>query len=168
MTSSYVGEIRIFAGNFAPADWALCDGGHLWIAENQALFDLIGTTYGGDGRSTFAVPDLRGRLPVHQGAGLALAQAGGSETVTLTGAQVPAHSHQFLCTADEGARRDPTGNVPAAVKEGSAYDQSPPTAQMAPPSLGASPGSGQPHDNIQPYLCLNFIISLSGIFPTQT
>ena len=167
MSEPYIGEIRMFAGNFAPAGWAFCDGSLQAISENEALFALIGTTYGGDGQTTFALPDLRGRLPVHQGGGFTLAQAGGVETVTLTSAQVPAHSHPFLASTDPGAQRDPTGNVLATIVGGSAYVQMAPTTPLAPQSISSTGGS-QPHENMQPYLCVSFIISLFGVFPSQT
>ncbi len=168
MSSPYVGEIRMGGWNFAPVGWALCDGSPLQISEYQALFQLIGTLYGGDGVSTFALPDLRGRLPVHVGPGFALGQVGGTETVTLTAAQMPAHSHPFLCSTNPGASRNPGGNVPATVVAGSAYAQNPPTTALASASIGSAAGGGQPHDNMQPYLCVTFIISLFGIFPSQS
>jgi len=166
MTSSYVGEIRMFAGNFAPVDWAFCDGRLLPISDYQALYTLIGKMYGGD-QTRFALPDLRGRVPIHQGGGFAISQPGGTETVTLTSTQVPVHSHQFLCSTSAGNQRDPTGTV-LAVATGNAYNQLPPDAQLAASSIGSSPGGGQPHDNMQPYLCVSFIISLHGIFPSKT
>jgi microcystin-dependent protein len=155
----------MFGGNFAPAGWALCDGRLLPISEYETLFVLLGTTYGGDGQSTFAVPDLRGRLPVHQGGGLLLGQAGGSEKVTLTSSQRPLHSHSFLGSVNPGAQRNPTGNVPATIPAGSAYVQGPATTALAAQSIQSDPGGGQPHDNMQPYLCVTFIISLFGVFP---
>jgi microcystin-dependent protein len=168
VSNPYVGEIRMFSGSFAPAGWALCDGTLLPISEYEVLFSLIGTTYGGDGQNTFAVPDLRGRLPVHQGSGFAPGQAGGTETVTLTSAQYAAHSHPFLGSTAPGAQRDPAGNVPATITAGSAYVQDPATAALAAASIQPAPGGGQPHDNMQPYLCLTFIISLYGIYPSPT
>jgi microcystin-dependent protein len=157
----------MFAGNFAPAGWMFCDGSLLPISEYETLFNLIGTTYGGDGQSTFALPDLRGRLPIHQGNGFSLAQSGGVETVTLTVNQIPGHSHPFLCSTSPGASRDPTKNSLATVIAGSIYVQQPPTAALAAQSILATGGS-QPHDNFQPYLCVSFIISLFGVFPSQT
>ena len=167
MSQPFVGEIRMFAGNFAPAGWQFCDGSLLPISEFETLFNLIGTTYGGDGQSTFALPDLRGRLPIHQGNGFTLAETGGVETVTLTVGQIPAHSHPFLASTSPGAQRDVTGNVLATVVAGSAYVQQPPTAALAPQSISGTGGS-QPHDNFQPYLCVSFIISFFGVFPSQT
>jgi microcystin-dependent protein len=157
----------MFAGNFAPAGWMFCEGQLLPISEYETLFNLIGTTYGGDGQSTFALPDLRGRLPVHQGSGFTLAQAGGVETVTLTTAQIPAHSHSFLGSSNAGGQANPAQNVVAKIVAGSAYAQDPPTAALAAGSIG-NDGRSQPHDNFQPYLCVNFIISLFGVFPSQT
>jgi microcystin-dependent protein len=167
VSSPYVGEIRMGGWNFAPVGWAMCNGQLLPISENPTLFQLIGTTYGGDGMNTFALPDLRGRLPVHQGSGLTIGQAGGTETVTLQATQVPAHPHPFLGSTNPGATRNPGGNVPATVVAGSAYAQDPPTTALAANSIGSTGGS-QPHDNMQPYLCVTFIISLFGVFPSQS
>lgn len=167
MAQPYVGEVRMFGGNFAPAGWQFCDGSLLPISEFETLFNLIGTTYGGDGQSTFAVPDLRGRLPIHQGNGFTLAETGGVEEVTLTTSQIPSHSHPFLATTSPGGSVNPAGNVLAAITGGSAYVQMAPTAALAAQSIGSTGGS-QPHNNFQPYLCVSFIISLFGIFPSQT
>src|SRR5215469_2822733 len=167
MAQPYVGEIRMFGGNFAPAGWMFCSGQLLPISEYETLFNLIGTTYGGDGQSTFAVPDLRGRLPVHMGNGFTLSQTGGAETVTLTTAQIPAHPHSFLCTTSPGGSTNPAGNVLASVPAGSAYVQMAPAVALAPQSI-LNAGGNQPHDNMQPYLCVSFIISLFGVFPSQT
>ena len=163
----YVGEIRIFAGNFAPAGWMFCEGQLLPISENETLFNLIGTTYGGDGQTTFALPDLRGRLPVHQGNSFVLAQSGGTEEVTLTTNQIPAHSHAFLGSKDTGQQPTPVGFVPAASNVVSIYSGNVITGPMDPQAMQPDGGS-QPHTNFQPYLCLDFIISLFGVFPTQT
>ncbi len=169
MSQPFVGEIRIFAGNFAPAGWMFCEGQLLPISEFETLFNLIGTTYGGDGQSTFQLPDLRGRLPIHQGNGFTLAETGGVETVTLTTGQIPGHFHSFLCSNDAGASKNPPGNVLATVTAGSIYVQQPPDSASA---LNAqtitATGGSQPHDNFQPYLCVDFIISLFGVFPSQT
>jgi microcystin-dependent protein len=167
VSQPYVGEIRMFAGNFAPAGWMFCEGQLLPISEYETLFNLIGTTYGGDGQTTFALPDLRGRLPVHQGNGFTLAETGGVETVTLTTSQIPQHQHPYLASTDGGATADPTGNVLAAVPNIKAYIQQAPTAALAAQSIGSTGGS-QPHDNFQPYLCIDFIISLFGVFPSPT
>jgi microcystin-dependent protein len=167
VSDPYIGEIKMFAGNFAPYGWALCNGQLLPIAQYQALYNLIGTTYGGDGQSTFALPNLQGRLPVHQGTGFVMGQVGGSETVTLTAAQLPAHPHSFQASLNTGSQKNPATNVPAAIGAGSAYAQDPPTSAMAPQSIGTD-GGGRPHDNMQPYLCVTFIIALTGIYPSQS
>jgi microcystin-dependent protein len=157
----------MFAGNFAPAGWQLCEGQLLPISENETLFQLIGTTYGGDGQSTFALPDLRGRLPVHQGNGFILAETGGSEEVTLTVNQIPAHSHALLASEIAGGVTDPGGNVSGQTGTFDGYQSTEGVLPMAPQSVSAVGGS-QPHSNFQPYLCINFIISLFGIFPSPT
>jgi microcystin-dependent protein len=165
----YVGEIRIFAGNFAPAGWMFCEGQLLPISENETLFQLIGTTYGGDGESTFALPDLQGRIPLHQGNGLILAETGGAEEVTLTVQQIPAHSHPVLGTTDQATTNDPTNHV-LATSTGSTifpYGTDQPPTTLHPSSI-SSIGGSQPHTNFQPYLCVDFIISLFGIFPSPT
>jgi microcystin-dependent protein len=163
----YVGEIRMFGGNFAPAGWMFCEGQLLPISENETLFNLIGTTYGGDGQSTFALPDLRGRLPVHMGNGFTLAETGGVETVTLTVAQIPAHSHAFIGTTSTAIDANPGGNVVAQAQTFFPYLNVPPTVAMATQAV-TSVGGNQPHSNFQPYLCVDFIISLFGVFPSQT
>lgn len=167
MSEPFVGEIRMGGWNFAPVGWAMCNGQLMPIAQNETLFALIGTTYGGDGQTTFGLPDLRGRLPVHVGPGFALAQQGGSETVTLNSNQVPGHSHSFMCSTSNGTQHDPAGYVPAAFPRGRAYIQG--TAATALASGSIQPGGGgQPHDNMQPFLCITFIISLFGVYPSQT
>jgi microcystin-dependent protein len=172
MSNPYVGEIRIFGGNFAPAGWAFCDGSLLPISENEILFNLIGTTYGGDGQSTFALPDLRGRLPVHMGTGAGLSpfvigQSGGVETVTLTTSQIPGHSHALLASGDNASASAAAGNVLAQTPTYTPYIAASADTPLNAQSIAATGGS-QPHSNFQPYLCVNFIISLFGIFPTQT
>ena len=169
MAQPYVGEIRMFGGNFAPAGWMFCEGQLLPISEYETLFNLIGTTYGGDGQSTFALPDLRGRIPLHFGNGFTLAETGGVETVTLTVAQIPAHSHALLATGNFTTTTSVQGNVAGAVNVVNKfiYGSDEPTSPVNPNSVTATGGS-QPHDNFQPYLCVNFIISLFGIFPSQT
>jgi microcystin-dependent protein len=167
MAQPYVGEIRMFAGNFAPAGWMFCEGQLLPISENETLFNLIGTTYGGDGQETFALPDLRGRLPIHFGGGFTLAQTGGAEEVTLTIQQTPVHNHAYLTTGNAGTQIDPAGNLLSASPTIDFYIVDTPTSPMSPLAVGAVGGS-QPHTNFQPYLCLDFIISLFGIFPSQT
>jgi microcystin-dependent protein len=166
MAQPYVGEIRMFGGNFAPAGWAFCDGSLQPISENETLFNLIGTTYGGDGQSTFALPDLRGRLPVHQGNGFTLAETGGAETITLTVNQIPAHNHSYLGSSDTAGSPDPSANVVARSTQMKVFINGNPTSLMASQFLGSGGGS-QPHSNFQPYLCVDFIISLFGIFPSQ-
>jgi microcystin-dependent protein len=159
----------MFAGNFAPAGWMFCEGQSLPISENETLFQLIGTTYGGDGESTFALPDLRGRIPVHQGNGNILAQTGGAEDITLTVNQIPAHSHPLLVTANQATTNEPQNNV-LALSTGSTifpYGTDQPLTNLSPSSIGPV-GGNQPHTNFQPYLCINYIISLFGIFPSPT
>jgi microcystin-dependent protein len=167
MAQPYVGEIRMFAGNFAPAGWMFCEGQLLPISENEVLFNLIGTTYGGDGQSTFALPDLRGRLPVHQGNGYILAQTGGAETVTLTTNQIPVHTHAFLASTVTGTQIAAAGEVIASLQTVKVYRSGPGAVPMATGSVTVQGGS-QPHTNFQPYLCVDFIISLFGIFPSPT
>ena len=167
MAQPYVGEIRMFAGNFAPTGWMFCEGQLLPISENETLFQLIGTTYGGDGQSTFALPDLRGRLPLHQGNGFILAETGGAEEITLTVSQIPAHSHPLLASAEVGNDPNPQGGLYAESSAISLYQSVSPSSAMAPAAVGSTGGS-QPHTNLQPYLCIDFIISLFGIFPSPT
>jgi microcystin-dependent protein len=162
----YVGEIRMFAGNFAPAGWMFCEGQLLPIAENETLFQLIGTTYGGDGQITFALPDLRGRIPVHHGAGYTLAQTGGQEKVALTVQQIPPHSHAFVASADNAAQASPAARTLAHTNAINLYSATAPNVGMAAQAV-SNAGGGQAHDNMQPYLCVNFIISLFGVFPSQ-
>lgn len=164
MSQPYVGEIRMFAGNFAPAGWMLCQGQLLPISQYETLFNLIGTTYGGDGQSTFALPSLASRIPIHQGGGYTIGQAAGEESVTLTTQQIPIHSHVALANSNAGNQTGPGGGVWAS----SSLNQftAAPSAQMNTGLIGSTGGS-QPHDNMLPYLVINFIISLFGIFPTQ-
>lgn len=165
MAQPYVGEIRMFAGNFAPAGWMFCEGQLLPISENETLFNLIGTTYGGDGQSTFALPDLRGRLPLHLGNGFILAETGGADEITLTVNQIPAHSHAFRASSSAATLASPVNNVLAESVAIGLYIQDQTNSSMHALGLAAVGGS-QPHTNFQPYLCINFIISLFGIFPT--
>jgi microcystin-dependent protein len=166
MSQPYVGEIRMFAGNFAPAGWMFCSGQLLPISENETLFNLIGTTYGGDGQSTFALPDLRGRIPLHFGNGFTLAETGGVETVTLTVSQIPAHNHGAGSNTGNGTQAGAANGVWAASSLNQ-FSATAPNTPMAPNVVGSTGGS-QPHDNFQPYLCVDFIISLFGIYPSQT
>ena len=170
MAQPYVGEIRLFAGNFAPAGWMLCDGQLIPISENETLFNLIGTTYGGDGQSTFGLPDLRGRVPIHFGTStlgstFTLAQNGGAESVTLTQNQIPTHAHSFMASADPANAPNPAAHVLAETVSTTPYFAGPPAVSLAPQSILPAGGS-QPHGNLQPYLCINYIISLFGIFPS--
>lgn len=169
MAQPYVGEIRMFAGNFAPAGWMFCEGQLLPISENETLFQLIGTTYGGDGQSTFALPDLRGRIPLHQGDGFILAETGGTEEITLTVNQIAAHSHPLLASATLASSPDPAGAVLAQSRTAGIdlYLEDNPSVSLAPTAISPVGGS-QPHTNFQPYLCVDFIISLFGIFPSPT
>ena len=167
MAQPYVGEIRMFAGNFAPAGWMFCDGSLLPISENETLFQLIGTTYGGDGQSTFALPDLRGRLPVHMGNGFILAETGGAEEITLTVSQIPAHSHPLLASTSAGTSATPVNNLLAESVAINPYIQDVTNSNMNTAAV-SSVGGSQPHTNFQPYLCVSFIISLFGIFPSPT
>jgi microcystin-dependent protein len=172
MATPFVGEIRIFAGNFAPAGWMFCNGQLLPISENETLFNLIGTTYGGDGQTTFQLPDLQGRVPIHQGTSpvgtpYSIGEKDGVENVTLTAAQVPQHRHYananaaatVVSPANAFWSTDPFGNT-------AAYYPSPSNGTMRSNAIVGGGGS-QPHDNMQPYLAINYIISLFGIFPTQ-
>ena len=167
MAQPYVGEIRLFAGNFAPAGWMLCEGQLLPISENDTMFNLIGTTYGGDGVSTFALPDLRGRVPVHQGNGFTLAETGGVEDVTLTVSQIPAHSHALLAVSAQGTSPNPSGQLLAGSPNVDLYTADIANQPLASQSMSAVGGS-QPHTNFQPYVCLNYIISLFGIYPSPS
>jgi microcystin-dependent protein len=171
MSTPYVGEIRLFAGNFAINGWAFCNGQLLSIAENETLFNLIGTTYGGDGQNTFAVPDLRGRVPLHQGTGAGLStvvigQMGGVETVTLSSNQIPSHTHSVLASSDTASTNVPSNSVVLASPTYNAYRAGVPGAALNAPLPNA--GGNQPHNNIQPYLAINYIISLFGVFPSPT
>ena len=165
MAQPYVGELRIFAGNFAPSGWMFCEGQLLPISENETLFQLIGTTYGGDGQSTFALPDLRGRLPLHQGNNYILAETGGAEEVTLTVNQIPSHTHPLTGSSGNGSQANPNNNVLASSTLVKLYSGEAADTAMAATAITPVGGS-QPHTNFQPYLCLNYIISLFGIFPS--
>ena len=167
MSQPFIGEIRMFAGNFAPVGWAFCNGALIPISENDALFNLIGTTYGGDGQNTFALPNLQSRVPLHVGPGFALGQAAGAESVTLTVSQIPVHSHVLQASDADGDAPGPGNNVPAAATAFDPYESASPTVDMSPDMLGSTGGS-QPHDNMLPFLVVNFIISLFGVFPSQS
>jgi microcystin-dependent protein len=168
MAQPYVGEIRMFAGNFPPAGWMFCEGQLLPISENETLFQLIGTTYGGDGESTFALPDLRGRIPIHQGNGFILAETGGAEEITLTVNQIPNHGHPMIASTNASQDTAPTDKVVGQAGGGILpYIQDVPDANLSPQAVTPVGGS-QPHTNFQPYLCVDFIISLFGLFPSPT
>jgi microcystin-dependent protein len=172
MAQPYVGEIRIFAGNFPPVGWMFCDGNTLPISENETLFQLIGTTYGGDGQSTFNLPNLQSRIPLHQGQGPSgttyqLAEAAGVESVTLTIQQIPTHSHAMVASTNTSSSADPTGNVIGKSTQVDMFINAVPGDALSPQAVTPQGGS-QPHENSQPFLCVNFIISLFGIFPSQT
>jgi microcystin-dependent protein len=169
MAQPYVGEIRMFAGNFAPAGWMFCEGQLLPISENETLFQLIGTTYGGDGENTFALPDLQGRLPLHQGNGFILAETGGAEHVTLSQQQIPAHNHMMVASGVIANTPNPSNSFMAVSTTRKSFlkpTQSPSTYMHVAALDGV--GGSQPHTNMQPYLCVSFIISLFGIFPSPT
>jgi len=169
MGEPYVGEIRMFAGNFNPNGWMFCEGQLLPISENETLFQLIGTTYGGDGQSTFALPNLQGRLPVHNGNGFTLAEMAGVEEVTLTTQQITIHTHPLLCAASGGTPNSNPKDGYWAPSDINMYSNVAPNVQMGNPAITSGvAGGSQPHTNFMPYLCINFIISLFGVFPSQT
>jgi len=169
MSSPFVGEIRMVGFNFAPVNWALCNGQVLAISQNNALFALIGTTYGGDGVNTFALPNLQSRIPFHAGNSsqttMVLGQVAGTETVTLATTQIPAHSHALTASSATGTQPSPAGGVWAA--SGLEQFSTAASAHTMAPSAIANTGGSQPHDNMPPFLVINFIISLFGIFPSQ-
>jgi microcystin-dependent protein len=173
MSQPYVGEIRMFAGSFAPAGWAFCAGQLMPISENDTLFNLIGTTYGGDGQETFGIPNLQGRIPLHVGQGPGISQSyqlgemGGVESVTLTVQQTPNHTHALIGSSSIGTDPTPNGDILASSSILVPYVGIAPDATMAPNAIGVTGGS-QPHDNMMPFLVVSFIISLFGIFPTQS
>jgi microcystin-dependent protein len=168
MSDPFLGEIRMFGGNFAPSGWAFCNGALMPISENDALFTLIGTTYGGDGQSTFALPNLQSRVPIHVGPGFVLGQAGGTESVTLTINQIPSHTHVPQANNAAGNQVSPQNGVWASTNPSlNQYSNVAPTLNMDPGALGQTGGS-QPHDNMVPFLAVNFILSLFGIFPQQS
>jgi microcystin-dependent protein len=168
MADPFIGEIRLFGGTFAPVNWALCNGQPMAISQNAALFQLIGTTYGGDGVTTFALPNLAARVPVHQGGGLTRGQAAGVESVTLTAAQLVAHTHPLNAIGNTPGTLDtPGGNLPAQSLDVTPYINDVAGASFSAQAVTVAGGS-QPHDNLQPYLCVNFIIALFGIFPSQS
>lgn len=170
MAQPYVGEIRMFGGNFPPAGWMFCEGQILAIAEYETLFQLIGTTYGGNGESTFALPDLRGRFPLHQGNGFVLAETGGVEEVTLTIQQIPNHTHVSFATNNNGTTNIPQNGFWATAGSTNLYVAGASSGDLSPFASNTLSlvGGSQPHYNMQPYLVVDFIISLFGIFPSPT
>jgi microcystin-dependent protein len=172
MSEPFIAEVRIFAGNFAPRGWAFCDGQLLPIAQNTALFSIIGTIYGGDGRTTTALPNMRGRAPMHPGRGPGLTsrqigQSGGSETVTLNEAQIPAHTHTLRSGASRSGVGSPSGNAFNRSVGANAYGPANNLVNMG-AQMVANTGGGQAHNNMQPYLSINFIIALVGLYPTRS
>ena len=171
MGEPFVGEIRMFAGNFPPNGWMFCEGATLPIAENEVLFQLIGTTYGGDGEETFNLPNLASRVPIHMGTGpdgttYQLGEMAGTEQETLTTQQIPTHTHNLVGSTAAANSRDPVGNcfgTSAGDLYNGVFDSIPMSNQSIQPA-----GGSQPHENTQPFLCINFIISLFGVFPSQT
>jgi microcystin-dependent protein len=172
MAQPYVGEIRMFAGNFAPSGWMFCEGQTLPISENDVLFQLIGTTYGGDGEETFNLPNLASRIPMHMGTGpdgttYQIGEMAGTEQETLSTQQIPNHTHPFTVSTDAATGNNPQGNVIGKGTNIDLFLQDVPNQSMNAASVTPAGGS-QPHENTQPFLCINFIISLFGIFPSQT
>lgn len=171
MSQPYVGEIRLFAGNFPPNGWAFCQGQLLSIADNDVLFNLIGTTYGGDGDQTFALPNLQGRVPVHMGSlfgtNYVIGQMGGTEQETLTVQQIPAHTHGMVATTAPGTQNSPVGRVLAQSPSLKPYVEDVPSVSLSSQAV-TSAGGSQPHDNRQPYVAVNYIISLFGVYPSPT
>jgi microcystin-dependent protein len=169
MSTPYIGEIRMVGFNFAPVDWAFCNGSLLPISQYEALFNLIGTTYGGDGQTTFALPNLQGRIPFHQGSGstgnLVIGESSGTETVTLLANQLPTHTHTLSANSSAGTQPSLAGGfwAQSSLKE---YSTESPVHTMAASAVGSSGGS-QPHDNMPPFLTINFVISLFGVYPSQ-
>lgn len=163
----------MFAGNFAPMNWAFCSGQTLQIIQNSALYSILGTTYGGNGTTTFNLPDLRGRVPIHPGSGPgltphSLGQMGGTESVALTTTQMPAHNHLVTADANGGSQAGPGGGVPAVESTGTSLNYSAAGSTTMAPGMVANAGSGTAHPNVQPYTCVNFIICLQGLFPTRS
>ncbi|HYD23790.1 MAG TPA: tail fiber protein [Croceibacterium sp.] len=164
MTTPYIGEIRMFAGSFAPAGWAFCDGQAIPISENDALFQVIGTTYGGDGEETFNLPNLQSRVAMHSGNGHIVGEAGGAESVTLSTQQIPIHSHAPVASSDPASVKGATGGVLGrAPAEAYASEFTP---ELLSPQSISPVGGSQPHENMQPFLVISFIISLFGLFPS--
>jgi len=166
MSQPFIGQLSLVGFNFAPLGWNICQGQLISISSNEALYALIGTTYGGDGQSTFQLPNLQGRIPVHQGPGYTMGMVGGSETVTILAANFPSHTHALVANASSTAPVNTPGSN--SVANGSKiYKNVPPTTAMSSAMVGVSTGGNLPHNNIQPYQALNWIIAMEGIFPTQ-
>ncbi len=168
----FIAQIMMFGGNFAPRGWAFCDGQLIAISQNTALFSILGTTYGGDGRTTFALPDLRGRVSIHPGRGpglssYSLGERGGQETVTLSSAQMPPHNHQIHAANAGGDDTDPTQAKAFATAGNDLYIDSAQGTTM-PNEIISSNGGGQPHNNVQPFECVNYIIALEGVYPSRS
>ena len=173
MAEPFLSEIRVFSFGFAPRGWALCNGQLLPINQNQALFSLLGTTYGGDGRVNFALPDLRGRVPIHTGNGHTLGERAGEQAHTLSMAEMPAHSHTLTGTVPSttavGNQTQPDGHLPAKANDGeSNYSDAAATGGIALTGTTASQGGGLSHDNMPPFLAINFVIALAGLFPSRS
>lgn len=173
MSEPFLGEIRMFAGTFAPRGWAFCDGQLLAVSSNDALFSLFGTIYGGDGRTTFGLPDLRGRVPIHQGSGPGLSPRNigakaGAERVTVTVAQVPVHSHDHVVSGAAGTGASPGGEFLAASPGVRVYRPAPPNTTLGAGAVGNDSGGAQSHNNIQPFQVVNFIVALVGVYPSRT
>ncbi len=172
MSEPFVGEVRIFAGNFAPRGWAFCDGQLLAVSQNDALFSLLGTIYGGDGRTTFGLPDLRGRIPIHAGTGPGmsprrLGAKAGEEKVTVTVNQLPSHTHGMQASSDSGSVASPTGATVGRTTNFDLYRAGGvPTADMAGAAI-SNVGGSRSHTNLQPFLCVHFIVALFGIYPSR-
>ncbi len=172
MSEPFVGEIRMFAGNFAPRGWAFCDGQLLAVSQNDALFSLLGTIYGGDGRTTFGLPDMRGRIPIHAGSGPGLSQRrlgakSGAEKVTLTVNQLPSHQHNVSASASGASSGDPSGKVSASTAPTNIYSNALATAQNMSGAAISTVGGSRSHTNLMPFLCVHFIIALFGIYPSR-
>jgi microcystin-dependent protein len=165
MGQPYVGQLLLVGFSFAPVDWNICAGQIIGISTNQALYALIGTTYGGDGVQTFGLPNLQGRIPVHVGTGYVIGQIGGAETVSITAANFPTHTHTLVASSVTGTLNTPANNSVAAGTK--FFRNEAPAVAMNPSMVTTAPGGNLPHDNLQPYVALNWIIAMSGIYPTQ-
>ncbi|MEM8994736.1 MAG: tail fiber protein [Acidobacteriota bacterium] len=172
MSEPFVGEVRMFAGNFAPRGWAFCDGQLLAVSQNDALFSLLGTVYGGDGRTTFGLPDLRGRIPIHPGSGPGLSPRrlgakAGSENETLTVNQLPSHTHDWRTSTSAATERSPNNGVYAQAAASDFYRTNPGSSTNMSSAAVSAIGGSRPHSNLMPFLCINFIIALFGIYPSR-